>query len=161
MRKPFAREPACDTPVHLQRADVFAVEQDRTRVRRQCTRQQIHQRTLAGAVRADQGMQLAGLDLQIGTVNGCDASEVLMQAMRLQLRAAIQRASRKALPRYHAQRDATSELRSDPARAKPRGANKTTPSKIMPRASCQCSVCAESNSSSSNKKTAPMAPPKR
>ena len=66
--------------------DVLAVDLDRALVRRVHAGQGLHQRRLAGAVLADDRMDLAGLQVEVHTVEDLDADEALSYALHLQER---------------------------------------------------------------------------
>ena len=55
--------------------DGLAVEQDLALVRRRQPVEDVHQRRLAGAVLAEQGMDLAGPDVEVDPVVGDDARD--------------------------------------------------------------------------------------
>jgi hypothetical protein len=64
--------------------DIASLERDRATCRRQEAGQQIEARGLAGAVRADQGMDRPGFHTQVYTVNGDEAAELTREAVCLQ-----------------------------------------------------------------------------
>ncbi len=66
--------------------DLAAVEPDGAGVGRVQARDQVEQRGLAGAVRADQRVDLAGADREAGVADGADAAEMLRDAFDLQHR---------------------------------------------------------------------------
>ena len=72
--------------VRRQALNVAAVEAHGAAVRRVQARDQVEQRGLAGAVRADQGMDLAGADREAGVGDGTDAAEMFRDAVDLQHR---------------------------------------------------------------------------
>ena len=64
--------------------DLAAVELDGALVGRVQARDQIEQRGLAGAVRADQRVDFTGADLEAGVVDGADAAKALRDAVDFQ-----------------------------------------------------------------------------
>ena len=64
--------------------NLAAVEFDGAAVRREQAGYQVEQRGLAGAVRTDQRVDLAGADRKAGVVDGADAAEMLGDAGHLQ-----------------------------------------------------------------------------
>ena len=64
----------------LRKAIGCAVEGDGARVGRMHTAQHLHHRALAGAVLAQEGMNLARLASKIGAMQGDDAAEMLVDA---------------------------------------------------------------------------------
>ena len=81
-----AREPELAAAVGRQRGDVVAVETDAAGVGRDLAGELADQRGLAGAVRADDGVQLARRHVERDVVGGDDAAEALAQAVDLQQR---------------------------------------------------------------------------
>ena len=73
--------------------DRLAVEQDLARVGREQPVQDVHQRALAGAVLAEEGVDLAGPDEQVDAVVGDDAGEALGDAAHLEARGGRARAT--------------------------------------------------------------------
>jgi len=76
-------ERADDAPARdlgwLERSDVRAVEQDAAGGRRKEFREQVEARRLAGAIGADQCVNMAALHLQVHLVDGRKAIEFLRQ----------------------------------------------------------------------------------
>ena len=70
--------------VRRQAGDVVAIEPDRAGARLQRAGEQVDQGRLAGAVRADQRVAGAELDLERDLVGGNDAAEALDEAARLE-----------------------------------------------------------------------------
>ncbi len=68
--------------------DVVAVEADAAGIRCQLAAELGDQRGLAGAVRPDDRVQLAGVDVERDVVGGDDAAEALGQILDLQQRLA-------------------------------------------------------------------------
>src|SRR5258708_39837335 len=66
--------------------DVLAFKQDSPGAWREGARQQVEERGLAGAVRADDRMQRAGLDAQADAVHGGERAEGFAQAVRFEER---------------------------------------------------------------------------
>ena len=79
-----AREPELAAPVDRQRGDVVAGEADAAGVRRDLAGELADQRGLAGAVRADDGVQLARRHRERDAVGGDHAAEALGQSVDLQ-----------------------------------------------------------------------------
>ncbi len=71
------REPERAAPMHRQRGDVATVKADRARVWCNLAGELSDQRGLAGAVRADDGMQLARRNGERDAVGGHNATEAL------------------------------------------------------------------------------------
>ena len=78
---PIPRAMASDGEAML---DGLAVEQDLALVRGEQPVQDVHERALAGAVLAEQGVDLARLDGQVDAVVGDDAGEALGDAAHLE-----------------------------------------------------------------------------
>ena len=81
-----ARDPALDDEVRRQTGDVLAEEQDVPAVGRVHAGDQVEERRLAGAVRADQGDDAAGLDAEVHVLDRGDAAEGLEQLLDLEHR---------------------------------------------------------------------------
>src|SRR3954453_4397393 len=64
--------------------DVAAVEENPAAARRKLAGEQVEERGLAGAVRADDGMQRAGLDAQVHRVDRGEGAERLWQLARFE-----------------------------------------------------------------------------
>ena len=122
-----AHQAAGDPLVRRQPGDVLALEQDPAAVRQQRARQLVDQAGLAGAVRAEQGVHLAGGDLERHVVGGVDAAEALRQ--RADATADSSSAASPLRARLGALRLAAADRRSA---ISPRGANSTTASRIQP-----------------------------
>ena len=101
----------------LRRGDVFAAQADAARVGLERSGQLADQRRLAGAVRADDGMDFARVDVEVERIGGDQSAEALGQAAHLE------------------QRHAGRRLDSTPA--SPRGAKNTIASRISPSGRCQ------------------------
>src|SRR5450759_3160593 len=119
-----ARQPQRATAINRQRGDVVAGEMDAAGIGRHLAAELADQRGLAGAVRPDHRVQLAGGDVEHDIVGGDDALEALGQMTDLQQRLA------------HARTFAPS-LASRPSM--PRRANNTTRSSKGPMIICQYS----------------------
>ena len=78
-----ADDAAAHAPMRGERRDVVAVERDRPRGRLEHAGEQVDQRRLAGAVRADQGVARAALDAERDVVGRRQAAEALDQRARL------------------------------------------------------------------------------
>ena len=65
----------------------LAVQEDLALVRLERARQRLDQRRLAGAVVADDREDLAGVELEVGAVQGDDVAEALDEPARLEDRA--------------------------------------------------------------------------
>src|SRR5262249_26582435 len=76
-----AREPARAAAIGAQRRDLLPIEADAARVGRDLAGELADQGGLAGTVRADDGVQLAGPDVQRDVVGGDHAAEMLGQAL--------------------------------------------------------------------------------
>ena len=81
------REAALADAVRRQVANLRAVQAHGARVRREHARHEVEQRGLAGAVRADQRVDLAGVDDETRIGDRADAAEVLRHGVDLQHRA--------------------------------------------------------------------------
>ena len=81
-----ARQPEMAAAIGRQRADVAAVEADAAALRRDFAGEEADQRRLAGAVRADDGVEFAARNIERDGVGGDDAAEALGQAFDLQQR---------------------------------------------------------------------------
>ena len=66
--------------------DVGAGEDDRAAVARELAAELRHEGGLAGAVRADQGMDLAGVDAQVDAIGRDQAAEALLEAAHVEQR---------------------------------------------------------------------------
>ena len=77
-----ARHAAPHALVGRERGDVASLEPDRARGRREQAADQVEERRLAGAVRADDRAQFAGLDGQRHVVDGDQAAKALRCARR-------------------------------------------------------------------------------
>src|SRR3974390_617544 len=135
-----ARQPQRGAAVHRHGGDVDAGESNAARVGRELAAELQDQRGLAGAVRPDYRVQLAGLDHKRDIVAGDDALEALDQMADLQQRLA------------HARPLLSSPM--IPPRAK-----RTTRSSSGPKMICQYSVMPDSASSSTSSATAPTSGP--
>src|SRR5664280_2855677 len=135
-----ARQAQRAAPIHRQRGDVVAGKTDAAGIGPQLANELGDQRSLAGAVRPDHRVQLAGIHAERKIVGGDDALEALGQVVHLQQRLAHRRtfASSPTMP--------------------PR-ANSTTSSSSGPRIICQYSVMPDSASSSTSSATAPISGP--
>src|SRR5207249_4256840 len=80
-----ADEAGGDQPVLRRAGQVDAVDDDSAGGQRDEARDRVHERGLAGPVRADQAHDLAALERQIDAVDGPDAFEVDANALRDQL----------------------------------------------------------------------------
>src|SRR5262249_50998912 len=110
----------------------------------------VDQRGLAGAVRADHGVQFARADLEMDAVGAGEAAEALVQVVEAQHRLA----HGAGLGRNRA------PIRSHAPISPPR-ANSTTSTRNGPKIIFQCSVTPDSHSSISRKTIAPMMAPCR
>src|ERR1700675_3577657 len=81
-----ARQPEVAAAIGRQRGDVAAVEPDGTALRDDFAGQQTDQRGLAGAVRADDGVEFAARNVERDGVGGDNAAEALGQLFDLQQR---------------------------------------------------------------------------
>ena len=117
------RHAAPDAARRQQMRDVLAVENDAARCRREEAGDQIEEGRLAGAVRADDGAQLAGLDRHRDIVDGDQAAEMLRDVFDLEQ--THDAAFRRMMP------------------STPRGKNKTTSTKNRPINDIQFSVSLE------------------
>jgi hypothetical protein len=72
--------------VRRQAGDVGAVEDDAAAVRRELPAELRHQRRLAGAVGADEGVDLAARDLQVDAIGRDQAAEALLEAAHVEQR---------------------------------------------------------------------------
>src|SRR5512138_2273872 len=124
--------------------DVDALEHDAPAVRRELAGELRHQRRLAGAIGADQGMHLALPHLQVDAITRHDAAEALAQALHVEQRPS-------------GGHRAPTSLRQAPA--SPLRANSTTASSTQPVQNSQCDVYAASTSCSSRSAAAPATPP--
>src|SRR5258706_13621301 len=74
-------ERAADAALHALRlrhaGDVLAAEEDAARARRERAGEQVHERGLAGAVRADEGMARAGLEREVDPLRDRERAEIL------------------------------------------------------------------------------------
>ena len=89
-----AREPEQAAVIDRQRGDVLSVEHDAAGVRDDLAGELADQRGLAGAVRADDGLQLARHHVERDIVGGDHAAEALGQALDLEQRVSHGRTSR-------------------------------------------------------------------
>ena len=64
-----------DSLVHLKIANLDAIEPDSARIRFQFTAEQVHNRSLSGAVGPDQGMNMSTLDPKAQLPAGLDRTE--------------------------------------------------------------------------------------
>src|SRR6185312_1521390 len=142
-----AGEPEMAAPPRRQARDVGAGEADAAGIGRQLAAELGDERGLAGAVRADDGVQFAFRDLEHEVVGGDDAAEALGELVDLQ-----QRAHAGAFLRC-GQRAAASRPSMPPR------ANRTISSSSGQRMICQYSVMPESTSSSTSSATAPNTGP--
>ena len=118
-----SRHAARDPLVWRKRRDVAPVEQDGARGRREEAAHQIEERRLAGAVRADDGAQFAGLDGQRHILDGDEIAEPLGGGVDLE------------------QGHAFAPARSMPST--PRGKKRTTATNTRPITDIQFSVWLE------------------
>ena len=81
-----ARQPEVAVAIGRQCGDIAAIEADSAAVRGDLAGQQADQRGLAGAVRADDGVEFAARDVERDGVRGDDAAEALGQPFDLQQR---------------------------------------------------------------------------
>ena len=107
--------PSCAAAIGRQRGDVAAVETDAAGVGRDLAGELADQRGLAGAVRPDDGVQLARRHVERDVVGGDDAAEALAQAVDL-----AAAASATARPREQAV-DAAAREQHDQQEASARG----------------------------------------
>src|ERR1043166_7447061 len=124
--------------MHRQRGHVMALEQDAAGIRFGEAGDLMDQRGLAGAVGADDGMQLAGRDLEADIIGDGERAIVLGEIPKLQ-------------------RCGHGVLRIRPL--SPPGANSTTSTSSGPKIIAQCSVRPESSSASRPNTAAPMMAP--
>ncbi|KAG1248543.1 hypothetical protein G6F65_019556 [Rhizopus arrhizus] len=146
--------------MRIHASDVAPAHGQRAGIGRQRAGQQVDQRRLAGAVGADQGVNLARVQGQRHIVGGDQRAETTDQPGRLQRRrgGVDRRIHDLTLPDWAAARPPN----NGPNRpTRPRGAPNTTHSSSTPSGRCQYSVHRRSTSSSVSITTAPATPPQR
>src|SRR6266516_2597330 len=119
-----------DAFIDLGEGDVFALEQDAAAVRRKVAADQIDQRGLAGAVRADEREKFALVDGEIHAIAGVDVAELLAEIDRLE--------KDHAGFSFHRSLVAAAEI----APTMPVGNSMTRSTRTTPSKSCQYSVAA-------------------
>src|SRR5581483_3663332 len=147
--------------MHGQFRDVVAFEQNPSRIRLQHAGQKIDHRGLARAVRADQGVTGALLDLQRKVARDLQAAKLLCQSSGFQGErhdASVSGTATTALPPPNRRiiRFGTNNAQRC-SRARPTSTITTSTSPIQ---NCQyCGVMVEKNSCNSRNTTAPISPP--
>src|SRR4029079_6006934 len=133
-----ARQTMTGAPVSRPGGDVGAGEDDRAAVARELAAELRHEGGLAGAVRADQGMDLAGVDAQVDAIGRDQSAESLLEAAHVE-----QRRCRRGVG--HESVGARRRVHSRPM---PWRANSTTASRTQPVQNSWCSVVDASTSCS-------------
>src|SRR6185369_13497640 len=129
--------------------DVGAGKEDRAAVARELAAELRDQGRLAGAVRADQGMDFASVDAQVDAVGRDQPAEALLEAAHVE-----QRRGRR-VPGH----DSDGARRRVHRPTMPWRANSTTASRTQPVQNSWCSVVDASTSCSSSSVAAPARPP--
>ncbi len=129
-----ARQAVAGAPVRRPGGDVGTGEDDRAAVARELAAELRHQGRLAGAVRADQGVDLAGVDVQVDAIGRDQPAEALLEAAHVEQRrgrrascvmAATARGAASTGRRSPGAR--TARPPAAPSRSRIRGARSSTP----------------------------------
>src|SRR5262249_6641843 len=137
-------EPA--DPVRLRAGDVVAEEKDAAGARRQQPGNEVEERGLAGAVRADDGVQARARKGKAEIVHGGQAAEALGQPLGAEDRLAHGSVRSSGAPDCRSRRSVRRAIHSFHSPTTPRGANITTRIATAPTISEWCSQCVETTS---------------